>query len=130
MYQAQAYFNNTIMPATPKHFGAWAGLPRDRFEDSFKGRYLPTDELVESEVVVHHGSGTPLDAAEHAWSVLNRDDRPNGPRERSLCVCDLVSVTDEAGNSTWFVCKGVGFEEIDAPSVLSIERCERQATVA
>jgi hypothetical protein len=130
IYQIQTYFNNSLLPATPRHYERFGHLPADRFDDMIEGGYRETDQLVESEVVIYHGSGTFEGAARHAWNVLNADERPNGPRERSLCVGDVLCVTNLGGEAMWFVVKGVGFETIPEPPQEGIERFEGEAVVA
>lgn len=55
---------------------------------------------------------TPVDAAESVFVRLNADDRPNGRREYSLSVGDVVELTRADGSREWYAVLGLGFDRI------------------
>lgn len=52
------------------------------------------------------------DAAEEFFTMLNRDDRPNGSYERSLSVGDVIVVEDETGTHTVLACDPHSWREV------------------
>lgn len=64
-------------------------------------------------------SRDPTDAADRVYAVLNRDDRPNAKRERSLSVGDVVRVTvppehdGATGYHVWLACEREGWRQIE-----------------
>lgn len=81
----------------------------------FISGYRSDDPLIASEILfdVNPEAGK-IDGflvAEAVFMHMNRDERPNGQRERSLSVGDLVRVGDE-----WFKCEAIGFSKELAPS--------------
>lgn len=79
-------------------------------ETVFSG-FGATSALVASRHVVQATGETPLEAAEQAFAIFNRDDRPNGYDERSLSVSDVVQVMNaKTGDIVFASVESVGFQ--------------------
>jgi hypothetical protein len=122
-YEIEVYFNNTLLPANRERAADWHP---DRHSIRRIGRgYTPGDTLVRSEVtqiVTSPGTDDPkweLLQCERVFRTLNADDRPNGERERSLSVGDVVAIRPGSGSAyaptRWYSCESLGWERIAPP---------------
>ena len=116
------YFNSTILPATPNC--EWEPTASHRVID---GGYEDTDRLVRSELdyeALYSGHIESYEL-ERVFRAMNADNRPNGRRERSLSVGDMIAVVLEgnpAPQAVWRV-TSVGFQEqrpIPAPILADV----------
>ena len=76
---------------------------------------------------IDSGAADAHGACEHAWATFQNIDEnwqtPDGGR--SLMVGDMARVTDEDGNTTWWICCSMGWAETMAPNedaMLVVER--------
>lgn len=83
--------------------------------------YREGDHLVLSEVSMAPEAESPEAAADVVFAALNADERPNGKRERSLSVGDVVAILTPAEHegassfATWLACDLIGWRSIDEP---------------
>lgn len=120
---AFVYLNDNL-PATPQRMeaakarvGDWQ-TPARAFATMTEG-YAPGDPLVMSECAFTSDSDNTLALAAGIMRILNDDERPNGARERSLSVGDLICFMDDDGQESWYTAKPVGFNRLDEPPDLS-----------
>jgi len=66
-------------------------------------------------------------ACERAWTVFqNIDENHSTPDDgRSLMVGDLVRVTTESGDESWWICCSMGWAETMAPNEDTMQIVER-----
>jgi hypothetical protein len=96
------------------YFNQRPGAMLDGFVDGdeLQPTWLPPYEIAGRDTI---------DAADHVFAILNRDERPNGQTERSLSVGDVVRVDVPAeheggtGYRVWLACDAVGWRTIEVP---------------
>lgn len=100
--------------------------------DALTRGYREGDRMEPSKVFGLSGyvvlAESPEGAAEACWQALNRDDRPNGKAERSMCVGDVVAVyageglPPAEGWITGWACESSGWREVEKPPAITIAR--------
>jgi len=116
------YFNNHTMPATR----AEANKP----VAARAARWIRSELDFDAELDKREGgfsADKTVRACERVFRAMNQDDRPNGARERSLSVGDMVFVVAEDGGGSYVECfrvDPVGFDRADMPVGLLLELLE------
>jgi len=93
----------------------------ENVRSSFVLGYQKSDPLKMSSVVIFPDADSPEEAANVVWTLLNRDDRPNGDTERSLSVGDVVKIivppthVKDWPEEVWLAVEIVGWKRIDNP---------------